>query len=364
MTSGGKRKRRILFAMTMLLVLTGCSGKQIVDHVHILIMLGLDKSGAGFKETGLYANYNQGGKTALLQGNVTKPSMMLDELNKQSTMPVMIAKLKFLMIDKQLAEEGIAPFIESICRDPLISHYLVVAVTEGSTADMMESLANATSESLPFHTVEHNIRSGAIPESNLHTLLFDYYGPGIDASVPYLKINSNGKIAIAGHAVFKKDRLKLVIAPDEVALYNMLQGRLVRGNIPFAVPSGQNEGTAVFTSLNGKKSRRVSTSASGTKIAYTISLTGMIKDYPKGTERRNPGSNPLMVMQLEKQLQGKLSALLGKFVQNKVDPLGIGDLVRAHRRSWSEKEFYEVEYPSIDFEIHVKVNLIKSGIVE
>ncbi|WP_219837629.1 Ger(x)C family spore germination protein [Paenibacillus sp. R14(2021)] len=360
-----ERMRRIAYSALFVLTLTGCSSQRIVDDNYLLTVLGLDKSNAGYKETGLYSDFNLGGRTELLQGIAAKPSLLIDELDNQSSLPVMITKLKLLIINKQLAEEGLAPFIESICRDPLISHYLIVAVSDGSTSSMLESLVDVKSESLPYRTVEHNMRSGRTPDSNLHNLLFDYYGEGRDPSVPYLKLNDNGKIEITGHAIFKDDRLKLTINQEEIALYKMLQGRLVRGSMPFAINKGQNEGTAVFNSLSGKKSRMLSKASSGFKVTYNLTLNGMVKDYPKWIELKKSGDPELLTQQLEKQLRSKLLALLDKFVKNKVDPLGIGDFIRAHqRKAWQEKQFYEVEYPSLVFDVHVKIHLIKSGIVE
>ncbi|MFC4807961.1 Ger(x)C family spore germination protein [Paenibacillus sp. GCM10023250] len=368
MTNINRWRHWIPCAVTLvlvILVLTGCSSQRIVDHNYILTVLGLDKSDTGYKETGLYSDYNLGGRTMLLQGKAAKPSLLMDELNNQSSLPVMITKLKLLIINKQLAEEGLAPFIESICRDPLISHYLIVAVSDGSTSTMLQSLKDVKSESLPYHTVEQNIHSGQIPDSNLHNLLYDYYGEGRDPSVPYLKLNPNGKIEITGHAILKDDRLKLTIQREEILLYKILQGHLVRGNVPFAITKGQNEGTAVFNSLSGKKSRMLSKSSLGSKITYNLTLNGMVKDYPKWIKLKKSGDVELLTLQLEKQLRSKLLALLDKFVQNKVDPLGIGDFVRAHhRKDWQEQRFYEVEYPSLVFDVHVKIHLIKSGIVE
>ncbi|MBO7746745.1 Ger(x)C family spore germination protein [Paenibacillus sp. MWE-103] len=364
MTNISMWRRRIPWVVMLVLVLTGCSSERIVDHSYILTILGLDKSGSGFKETGLYSDFNHGGRTAILQGKASKPSLLMDELNNQSSMPVMIAKLKLLIVDKPLAEEGLTPLIKSICRDPVISHYLIVAVSDGSTSSMMASLVNIKSENLPYHTLEHNMRAGKVPNSNLHNLLFDYYGEGRDPSLPYIKVNEKGKIDITGHAIFKDDRLKLLITQEEIPMYKMLQGHLVRGNVPFTITKGQNEETAVFNGLSGKKSRSLSKSAAGPKIIYNITLKGMIKDFPKWIELRKPEDTRLLTTQLENQLDDKLLALLHKFAENKVDPLGIGDYVRAHRKVWREKEFYEVEYPAITFDVHVKVQLIKSGIVE
>ncbi|QGQ97620.1 Ger(x)C family spore germination protein [Paenibacillus psychroresistens] len=364
MTSSDKRKRWIPCVLMIALALTSCSSERIVDHINIVTILGLDKNDAGFKETGLYSDFNHAGRTALLQGNAKKPSLLLDEMNNQSSQPVAISKLKLLIINKQLAEEGITLFIESICKDPLISHYMIVAISDGAASSMLESLVDLKSENLPNYTIEHNIRSGAIPESNLHTLLFDYYGEGRDPSVPYLKLNQKGKIVITGQAIFKDDRLKLIINQEEVAMYKMLQGHLLRGNVPFTIMLGQNEGTAVFNSLGGKKSQALSKSARAPKVIYNITMNGMIKDYPKWANLRKTGNDRLLIMQLEKQVRNKLLALLNKFVKNNVDPLGVGDLVRAHSKVWNEKEFYEVEYPNIKFEVHVNVNLMKSGIVE
>ncbi|SFM17502.1 germination protein, Ger(x)C family [Paenibacillus sp. 1_12] len=360
MTSGDKRKRWIPCLLVIVLALTACSSQRIVDQINILMILGLDKSDNGFKGTGLYSDFNHGEKLTLLQGTAAKPTLLLNKMNNQSPQPVEIAKLEMILFDKQLAEDGISPFIETIFKDPLISNYLIVAVSEGATASMLETLVDKKGDSLPYHIIKQNIQSGGIPDSNLHTLLFDYYGEGRDMSVPYLTLNPGGKIALAGYAIFKDEHLKLIINQEELPLYTMLHGNL-RGDVPFTIRTGQNKGMAVFSSIYGKESRSVSKSINETKVIYNMMVNGMVKDYPKWTDLRDEGNVRELILQLEKQMSSKLAVLLNKFVKEKVDPFGVGDLVRAHSRDWCEKEFYEVEYPKIKFEVNLKVHLSKSG---
>jgi hypothetical protein len=72
----------------------------------------------------------------------------------------------------------------------------------------------------------------------------------------------------------------------------------------------------------------------------------------------------MLKKQLEEQVENELKKLLHKLTAYQVDPLGIGDLVRANSRDWDEKEFYKHIYPTVQYGIDINIELTRSGIGE
>ncbi|MDQ0859519.1 Ger(x)C family spore germination C-terminal domain-containing protein [Bacillus sp. V2I10] len=138
----------------------------------------------------------------------------------------------------------------------------------------------------------------------------------------------------------------------------------MNGDMAFKVSKGQQEGQAVLTSIYGEKIESVSKHESETKVTYNITLHGMVKDYPGWLDLRRMKNYKLLTRQLEKQINNDLLKLLLKFQDHEVDPLGVGDLVRAHSKKWNEEEFYETVYPKVTFDINLSIKLHKSGIGE
>jgi spore germination protein len=357
-----RRVKRILLLLCLfLLVLTSCSNERVVDQLHILTTLGFDKNKSGYTGTALYANLTQkGGKISFIQGNSKQIKLIFNQMNNQSTKRIDIAKLRMIMFNKKVANEGLSYFLHTICKDPLISNYLFIVVTEESIASFSKGLKDKDRSMLPYYMIEQNMKTGTIPQSNLSTVLFDFYGEGRDFSVPYLRFNKNGETEIIGYGIFKDDRLKLVINREEMMLYKLLQGKFFQGDIPYTIKDEKDKSAALFSIQYGKGHKTVSKHNNETKVTYHLTLNGMVKEYPQGTQVEMNKS----LVHLKKQLKTDLVMLLNKFKDEKVDPLGTGDLVRAYSRDWNENQFYKEEYSNIAFDVDLNLQLTKSGIGE
>ncbi|SDX70623.1 Ger(x)C family spore germination protein [Paenibacillus sp. CF384] len=350
--------------IVLVLVLAGCANAVVVDHIRSLTVLGFDKHNSGYKASALYADYADKGRIKVLRGDSNRTRTMIKEMAFQSAQPIRIEKLKMLAFSKEVAAEGVKTFIKTFCRDPIISFYAILAVVDDSVASLSESLLGKDSQEFPYHLLEQNMKQEMIPHSTVATVLFDYYGLGRDISVPYLKLNANKEIEIAGYGIFKDDRLKLVLNHEEMVHYKLLQGRALRGEIPFVIRKDSKQSPAVFNTTSGKMKRKISTSDNKTTFTYSFVLEGMVTEYPDWFSLGEEDNTKSLADQLEKQLQTHLLDLLHKFVKEGVDPLGIGDLTRSRQRGWTEAKFYAAEYDHIQFDVHIHIRLTKAGIAE
>ncbi|QNF29972.1 Ger(x)C family spore germination protein [Metabacillus elymi] len=364
------QKRKIICCIfcslsLLIFVLSGCNRGKIVDDIHMLSIIGFDKEDQDYIGTALYSDYTEQkqGKIYSLQGHEKNTKLILKDINNQSPKPIEIGKLQLLIFSRNLAKDSISHFVKTICRDPLIGSNLIIAVSEAPTEKILNNLTKEGNDYLP-NLIEHNFKSGNVPVSNLQIFLFDYYGEGRDVSVPFINLNEHGKVEVDGYAVFKKDRLSLVLDQKEMLLYKILQARSMNGDMDFKVSKEQQEDLAVLTSIYGEKIESVSKLETEPKVTYNITLHGMVKDYPGWLDLRRKENYKLLTRQLEKQMNNDLSKLLLKFQDHEVDPLGVGDLVRAHRKKWNEEEFYETVYPKVTFDINLSIQLHQSGIGE
>ncbi|WP_179887088.1 Ger(x)C family spore germination protein [Bacillus sp. AFS088145] len=351
----------------LLLLLSGCSfpRQKIIDEIQIISVYGFDKVDKHFVGTALYSDFtdvaNKGSN--LLQGNGKKSLIIKQALNEQSPKPIEMGKLNLLIFGKELAENGVSYFVEAVCRDPLIGSNAILAVSEEPAGELLKKNKEKDSNYI-YKLVEQNFRTQFVPLPTLHSFLFDYYGEGRDASVPYIKINQKENIEVNGLAVFKKDKLALTLNPRESLLYKILRGRVIRGQTEINIQKGKKIDSAILTILNGDEKRLIKGNKAKTKVKFDITLNGMVKDYPEWLDLMKRENNLFLNNQLEKQMKEDFEKLLLTFQKHQVDPLGIGDLARAHSKKWYEKEFYEKVYPAIEYDVNVKVVLFQSGIGE
>ncbi|MGF6951628.1 hypothetical protein QF028_004133 [Neobacillus sp. B4I6] len=161
--------------------------------------------------------------------------------------------------------------------------------------------------------------------------------------------------------MFNKDRLVLTLNQKETFVYKILRGRVIRGETAFNIHKGQKEDLALLTTLYGKNKRSILNKDTDSKVTFNLTLKSMVKDYPDWLDLRKNKNNLLLKKQLEKQMKKDFEKL---FVKLQVDPLGIGDLARAYSKEWNEREFYEKVYPTIAFDINIKIELFQAGIGE
>ncbi|OZB90662.1 Ger(x)C family spore germination protein [Paenibacillus sp. XY044] len=355
---------RWLGMLGIVVALAGCGDERMVDHIRMITVLGFDDTRPGYIGTAIYSDFTQRGKVGMLEGRAEQTQLILNEMNGQSAQPVKIEKLRLLLFSRELAEHGLSYFINTICRNPLISNYLTVAVSEEPVASLAKIMTKQGSQELPYHLIEQNMKSGNIPRSNLSTVLFDYHGVGRDVSVPVIRLNAAGRMQVSGYGIFKGDRLKLTLNPEEMFYYKLLQGYSMRGEIPFTLKKDGQEGTALFSVSYGRESKHAVRRASGLHIQVNLAISGMVKEYPRWMDLRKDSNDREVDCQLEGQMRDRLTALLTKLRDSGADPLGVGDLVRAYTRDWDEKEFYERDYPKTAFDIALNLQLTKSGIGE
>jgi len=369
MNSQKRKKIRYFYALLpLILMIPGCSfpRQKIIDDMQLPKVLGFDKVNNQYVGTVLYTDYTgdeKQGESSILQGKGRKSYLIKQSLNAQSSKPIEIGKLNLLIFGKELAENGVSYFVKTVCRDPLVGSNMLVAVSEKPAGEILMNYKDKNSD-YPYKMIQQNYRTQNVPIPTLQSFLFDFYGEGRDPSLPFLKINQKGNTEVKGLAVFKKDKLELILNQKESFLYKILRGRVIIGQTEFNIPMGRSRDTAILAILYGKNKKSIIIKDSKSKVTLNITLNGMVKDFPDWLDLRKKQNSILLKKQLEKQMKKDFEKLFVKFQKHQVDPLGIGDLARANSQKWNEKEFYEKVYPTIAMDIHLKLELSQAGIGE
>ncbi len=366
----GRKQKEFLgpgFILSLLFLLTSCSypHQKIIDDIQIPTVLGFDKGEEGFTGTVSYIDFTEeenDGNEVFLEADGKNAETILQKIDAQSSKPIEIGKLNLLVFGSELASEGISYFTSTICRDPLIGSNMFLAVAEGKAGELLKNGQKINSNYI-YNLIEHNSKDQNLPKPALQSFLFDYYGEGRDGTLPYLKINQKNKMEVNGLAIFKNDQVKLFLDRKEAFLYKILKGRYLKGQTEFEIQKDDQKGVAVFTLLHGENKKIVS-GKSENKVKFNIELQGMVKDYPEWLDLSEAKNNIFLKNEMEKRVKEDLENLLFKFKDYNVDPLGIGDLVRAHSRNWDEEEFYQNAYDNVTYEIDLNIELLRAGIGE
>lgn len=358
--------RTFVTLLATAILASGCNQPYVVDRISMVNVLGLDKQGDHYLGNVIYPEYGPKEKLLMTQGAGDTAQLIFSQMQMHEPKPLRLGKLHMLLFSRELAEAGILDFIHSICRDPLISSLLIIGVSEEPTEKLLNGLEKKGNRMLPNKLVEQNVKEGNLPESSLHRFLFDYYGPGRDAFMPYLGLEKNGNIEVRGIAVYDEDKLKLVLDKEESVAFKMMQPSYGKAFVEIQGEGLQSDIPAVLSVLSGKTRFELIGRKGGTEegIVLHSTMTGLLKDQSDRNKLRDERSYQEAERAIEAQVEQRLRRLLQKFQAVGVDPLGIGDFVRSRSRGWKEEEFYAGVYPKLKLSVKADVKLKESGVGE
>lgn len=357
--------KKIIYLFIITNVLSGCYRANIADQIDILKVLGFDKKEDNFVGTAIYPEYTMSGEkknACFLKAEASTANRILSKMNNQTYSPIEIGKLNMLIFGEELAQRGISGLVRTICRDPLVGSNLNLAIAEGSAERLLQGTqkeeALFLSDLLRQNTKEENV-----PLTNLQVFLFDFYGEGRDAYLPFLKTDRKQSVIVDGIGVFRDDKLKLHLNQQETFIFKLFSSHTMNGNMEFLFKKENRKGYIALTNLYGDTNMSIRSLNSIPQITINITMNGLVKEYPSWLNLKDSKNVKFLSKEIENKLEKEVSMLLEKLQDHEVDPIGIGDFVRGKQRDWKEDEFYEI-YPSIKFKVKTKLNLLQAGIGE
>lgn len=352
--------------LILLLLLSGCGvQKEIVDDIHIVTALGYDYIEEDlFEGTAIVPIYTT--DKTLNQETYTSRSVlsksMADSSNLKSSEPLANGKLVIVIYGKDLARKGIQKMFDTLIRDPSVGANVHLAIAEDKAKEILHTKKSDV-EDIGINLsklIEQNIRTGAIPLSNIHQFVDAFYEEGIDPTLPILKKLKDNDIKINGLGLFKGDKLVYSIDPSLFFAYRMLYESFDNGS--YTVNLGHNDEYASIQNITTKTRVKVKNPESDSPIFnYKIKVNGNIKEY--SGNKLTPKVQKQIIKNMEKQLMKDSEELLQNFKEHNIDPIGLGRHIRMENRNWNESKWYD-QLNNVHVNLDIKVNIIESGIIE
>jgi Ger(x)C family germination protein len=211
---------------------------------------------------------------------------------------------------------------------------------------------------------KQNVRSGNLPSTNMHLLLFNFFGEGRDMYMPYFRVKGD-EPTIDGTALFRGDRLAGHIGYKESIMLKLLveNGRNSSILIPVKEATGGRESYVAMQTLRSKAEYEVKRLRPAPSVAIRVQLDGVLRKVPGGIDLSSPEEIERIERDSESYIEREIEALLAYCKERRTDPVGLGDLVRSRDRRWSEREFQE-RYPTLATQVNVSLNIFQTGVGE
>lgn len=358
-------RRKIFLVIILCAVLSACVDQKIVNEIVLVHAISFDTVANGIKSAALISHFKEQGKTELqvLHTESNSNNGTLPRLNTRTKDPLERGQLRMVLFGKTRAEKGTGTEIHYLLRDPRISSRIQLGVVDRDASELLEIIQKSQEPFFLSDMIEQNMRNGNLPLMNLQISLFNYYGEGRDMFLPYFKID-HGEVIIDGLALFRSDQKITEISMKDAFLLKMLIQNSKNGScrVPVAgrASNKQGEDFILLRSMHSKANYIVNKVNPIPSISIRLKLETELQEVPDWVDLRSEEQ----LAQLEKTMGSYLKKEIEKFLsllkENKVDPVGLGDLVRSRSKEWSAQDFEKI-YQVIKTTVSVQVKIANTG---
>ncbi|UCZ51507.1 Ger(x)C family spore germination protein [Bacillus shivajii] len=283
-------------------------------------------------------------------------------LETKSSRPLHPGKIKSILFDYHLAENGIMTLLDTFIRDPNIGLRIFLAtVDKGSTKELLTEDYNLEEDTATYieEMIEQNIDRQTIPTSNIFTFISSYFQEGKDAFLPNIQLNDE-QIQITGLTLFKGDRAVHRLNLRQAFLIKLLVEPAREGTYELTLNEEDDE-YAVIRNISSNNDVTVDLSKRIPEIDVSVQFKGKVKEYSGHTLDEKKVKE--IQRSLEKTLSKEMNRLIFLLQKKKVDPIGFGAKVKAKDKHF-DLEKWNKQYHLAPIRASIDVVITETGVEE
>lgn len=285
------------------------------------------------------------------------------EANSMSAGEIDFSKSHIILLGEDLAKKGIQMYLEPFYRnkDSYISSK--VLITKGKAFDIIST--EEEKSPIAFYILQMLTgleETTIIPNETTFLVWKQILDPKKDIILPYLEKKQSGKIAVAGVALLNGEKFTgKTLSKDQSSLLLLLMNQLKKTGRMGLILNKETKQSVAFNVINMKRDFSVSVEKRSKKINSKINLTLEVEvlSYPQNFKK------DIDIQKLNKELSvvltKKAKEVTDILLQANCDPFGIGSRVASfHPEIWKTMN-WEKEYPNVQIDPDVKVEITKTG---
>ena len=358
--------RTLIGIWVTIFLLSGCSmiPTNIVNQINMTQGVGYDWAGKKMiKGSITYPIYKKD------QPSITEIKISLGEtskeirsnVNNESRYPLVSGQLRVALFGKSLAKKGITDVVDTLNRDPSIGSIIQMAVVDGDASELLkiEKFKKENVSLFVQEMLDQSMKSDNLPESNLQTYSFQFNQIGKDPYLPLIK-QVEDNIKIIGIAIFKDDRYVFPIFMEDAFTFKCLVDKYRQGLQRFTLKNGER---AVLDNLHSKAHYQVKIKKGRPEFTINLKMKTRLQEFTSPKKKRVALDKKHIQKEIAEQIEDDSLKLIKKFQKHGVDPFGLGAKYRENDRGFNEKQWKRF-YPTAKVHVHVKVNIMQTGVVD
>ncbi|TFB15070.1 Ger(x)C family spore germination protein [Filobacillus milosensis] len=356
-----------IYLIGIFTLLSGCLKQEVIDDVQLVSALGFDL--IDNETVSLTASYPEYLADKSIEGHTFTDTAPLSKevrkkLNTVSSKPFVSGKIEVVLYSKELAKYGMFDYIDTLNRDPSIGARTYLGIVDGSTQNLLEQQFGQQDNGIFLsNLIEHEIKNGTLPHTNLHLFTRSYFQEGQDPFLPLI-IKHNSGVKILGVALFKDGKMVGDITGESLFAFRAMYQDFSTGDSIMVKINSSNQAEADYASvynIHVKRNIQIDKLHSSPQITISLEVSGAIMEYTGDKINKKVKEN--ITQATEKKLSELCKQLMKQFQELKIDPIGIGAKVRSQDRNFDIKK-WEDTYPNIEVKIVTKVDITESGIIK
>ncbi|WP_179151938.1 Ger(x)C family spore germination protein [Oceanobacillus senegalensis] len=377
----------ILFVLSYLL--TGCIPEQTIEELAVISGRGIDFTEDNRLEKTLnvirFDPQSDDLYTTLTGiGDTLKGAR--EEASYRTAYELVEGQLNIEIFGKEVAQQGIAPYLSSSVRDALASDTMKLLVSETTAKEIFhsDSSKSKTIGNYLDTLINKEVEEGKMVPIVVHDFTRRTETIGQDGILPIVGLREN-EPRIVGIALFQGYRYVADITLHQGTLINLFRNKLANTPMQITLPrepfkkyiveyGGRDKGNSKNDNNDEISFHlRVVKGNSKTKVKDVKNLTyhtdiHLKVDLMEATETvsiKNSHVADIFEREMEKEVKAEYEELLKQTQDAKSDPFGYGKLYRANTKDGklTEKEWRE-KFPNIHVNFHVHVELMNYGTIK
>lgn len=356
---------RSAFCLFLILLLSGCNflPTNIVNEIDMSQGVGYDlDEKSNIKGTIVFPIFKKDKtSTTEVRAAIGKSSKEIRTiLNNETRYPLVSGQLRVALYGKEIAKKGINDFVDTLQRDPAIGSLVQMAIVDGDSNKLFK-MKKYKNENVSIHIqdlLEHNMKFGLLPPTNLQTFLFQYFQIGQDPYLPLIK-KENDNIMITGMAIFKDDQYATSIPMKDFFIFKALVDKKNIGLRQFILA---NHDKVVLETISSNAKYKVKIVHGRPDFTINLKMKAKLQEFAPSEKQRQSFDKKKYEKKVEQQLEKSALAIVTQFQKHKVDPLGLGAKYKEHFREFNEKQWKQY-YPNVKIHVNADLEIVQTGSV-
>ncbi|AZR74143.1 hypothetical protein BBF96_12490 [Anoxybacter fermentans] len=270
------------------------------------------------------------------------------------------AQLAALFFDENLSRRGLKPYLNYFWRDPIVPGTVILAVVQNKLDDLYKSEIskdNQFGKVLRDIITNNSSVSFQIPDQTLFEFYVRILTKGIDPYLPYIR-GGDKDFSLVGVVLFRNDKMVGILDENLTQVLLMIQSvnsigciTLPDDKVSYFVRLEKTEIKPKLVKGKITTSIKIKINCDLIEAPFTINIS---EDKKKVSELEN---------KLNDYLENQTYLLLKKLQHEfKVDPIGIGKIMRARYPKYFAKIDWYDEFKNITFRVKVesRIRLFKT----